>query len=237
MAESKKKSIYQKVLDIAKDLGAVEKSGKMEFGQTRYNYRKLDDLVNELQPLLIKHGVIIVPSVKEVQHDKFSVDKRDYKSGVVTQSTNFKATVVIEYTFVDADSGDKFTVSAIGEGLDSGDKASYKAMAGCLKYALSYALMIPTEEDPDKENLKVQVTVNAKPEEPKTPVYKDPLVAPVQDNVKVRKIFALAKQKYPEKSADDFKEMAKRRFQVSSFTMIDNTQLDKIIEGLEKVES
>jgi hypothetical protein len=40
----------------------------------------------------------------------------------------------------------------IGEGMDSGDKASNKAMAVAHKYAIIQVFAIPTEDDKDPEN-------------------------------------------------------------------------------------
>ena len=56
------------------------------------------------------------------------------------------------YRFVATD-GSQVSCVVEGEGMDSGDKASNKAMAVAHKYALLQVLMIPTEEqkDPDAE--------------------------------------------------------------------------------------
>ena len=42
------------------------------------------------------------------------------------------AQVVMAYTFSDVDSGEEIVAKVAGQGLDSGDKAPYKAMTGAL---------------------------------------------------------------------------------------------------------
>ena len=57
----------------------------------------------------------------------------------------------------------------LGEGMDSGDKASNKAMAIAYKYALFQVFCIPTEEmtDPDGESYETKHETQKKPEQPK----------------------------------------------------------------------
>ena len=61
------------------------------------------------------------------------------------------ARVVMSYSFVDVDTGEEITVKIAGEGLDSGDKAPYKAMTGALKYALLQSFLLATGDDPEDE--------------------------------------------------------------------------------------
>jgi hypothetical protein len=51
-----------------------------------------------------------------------------------------------------ADDGSSVSVTTIGEGMDSGDKSSNKAMSAALKYALVQMFCIPTADDKDSEN-------------------------------------------------------------------------------------
>ena len=58
----------------------------------------------------------------------------------------------IKYTFF-AEDGSCIEAVTVGEGMDSGDKATNKAMAIAFKYACFQVFCIPTEEmkDPDEE--------------------------------------------------------------------------------------
>jgi len=59
--------------------------------------------------------------------------------------------VIMAYTFTDENSAEEVTARVAGEGLDIGDKASYKAMTGALKYALLQSFLLATGDDPEDE--------------------------------------------------------------------------------------
>lgn len=106
-----------------------------------YKFRGVDDVYNELHSVLSKHKVFTVPKVLE---DK--TEERQTKSGGLLLYRVLK----IEYTFF-AEDGSSVTSVVIGEGMDSGDKASNKAMSVAHKYCLLQVFAIPTEEDKDPE--------------------------------------------------------------------------------------
>ena len=76
----------------------------------------------------------------------------------------------IKYTFY-AEDGTNVSAVVIGEGMDSGDKASNKAMAIAMKYAFFQVFCIPTEEmkDPDAETSEP-----SRPKEPAIPTRQKP---------------------------------------------------------------
>jgi len=59
--------------------------------------------------------------------------------------------VIMAYTFTDENSPEEITARVAGEGLDVGDKSSYKAMTGALKYALLQSFLLATGDDPEDE--------------------------------------------------------------------------------------
>ena len=63
-----------------------------------------------------------------------------------------------------AHDGSFIDVVTIGEAMDSGDKASNKAMSAAMKYALIELLAIPTEGDNDTENQTHEVQSKAQQE-------------------------------------------------------------------------
>jgi hypothetical protein len=66
-------------------------------------------------------------------------------------------TVESEFDFVCAIDGSKHTVKTFGEAMDSGDKATNKAMSAAYKYAAFQAFSIPTEGDNDADAHTPQV--------------------------------------------------------------------------------
>ena len=135
-------NIYESMTKIMEEVPAV---GKEKTNTTQhFKYRSIDDVMNAIQPLLAKYKVFPVPEVLE--------QKREERVG--TKGGNLIYSVCkIKYRFY-AEDGSFIEAITIGEGMDSGDKASNKAMAAAMKYAICQILCIPTEEikDPDGES-------------------------------------------------------------------------------------
>lgn len=134
-------NIYESVAAIMQEIPAIGKEKKNQ--QQGFMYRGIDDVMNVLQPLLAKHKVFVVPEVLEQTRE----ERTTGRGGTLLYSL-----LKIKYTFY-AEDGSSVSAVVIGEGMDSGDKASNKAMAVALKYAFFQLFCIPTEEmvDPDSE--------------------------------------------------------------------------------------
>ncbi len=134
--------IYKAICGVMEDIGAIGKNQKNT--QQGFNYRGVDDVMNALQPVMVKHGIFVVPECLEQTREE-----RTTKTG-----TNLLYSIVkIRYTFY-AEDGSNIQAVTIGEGMDSGDKATNKAMAIAFKYAAFQVFCIPTKEmiDPDGES-------------------------------------------------------------------------------------
>jgi hypothetical protein len=64
--------------------------------------------------------------------------------------------------------GSNVSTTVIGEAMDSGDKATNKAMSIALKYALLQALLIPTEDEKDPDLKTLEPLKPSKNEAPAT---------------------------------------------------------------------
>lgn len=117
-------SVFQRVAAVIEDLPAIGKDQRNT--QQNFNFRGIEDIMRALKPLLAKHQVIVVPNVVERQDSE-----RPTKSG----GTLYTVLLHVRFTFYGPD-GDSFTASGWGEGTDSGDKATNKAMTGAFKYVL-----------------------------------------------------------------------------------------------------
>lgn len=145
MAEEKNQMEHPKIFGaiaaVIADVGAVAKD-KVNT-QQGFKYRSVDDVFNALHPALAKNKVFIVPRILEQQRE-----------AAVTKSGSKMTLVIckIKFTFY-AEDGSHIESIIIGEGLDTGDKATNKAMAIAYKYACFQVFCIPTEEmvDPDSE--------------------------------------------------------------------------------------
>jgi len=115
-----------------------------------YKFRGIDDVYNALSPLLAEHSLCILPRMLNRE-----IIERMSKSG----SALFYVTVEAEFDFVSAEDGSKHTVKTFGEAMDSGDKATNKAMSAAYKYAAFQAFAIPTEGDNDADSHTHEVSV------------------------------------------------------------------------------
>jgi len=108
-----------------------------------YKFRGIDDIYNAISPLLAKHSLCILPRVLARE-----CVERIAKSG----GALFYVTVEVEFDFVCAEDGSKHTVKTFGEAMDSGDKATNKAMSASYKYACIQTFAIPTEGDNESDS-------------------------------------------------------------------------------------
>lgn len=128
----------RKIGAIGKDSTATNNSGKQ-----MYKFRGIDAVYNALNPVMSELGLFICPEVLEQTRE----ERRTSSGGALIYSI-----LKVRFTMYAPD-GSSVSCVVIGEGMDSGDKASNKAMSVALKYACFELFMIPTEEmiDPDGE--------------------------------------------------------------------------------------
>lgn len=110
--------------------------------QQGYKFRGIDDVYNALAPHLAHAKLLILPRVLSR-----SVTERETRNGGVL----FYVVLDVEFDFVSAEDGSKHVVKVAGEAMDSGDKATNKAMSAAYKYACMEAFCIPTEGDNDAD--------------------------------------------------------------------------------------
>ena len=132
MAETPK--IFSTINSVMSELGAITKNKRNQ--QQGFSYRGVDDVMNALNPLMVKHKLFCVPKVLRNEREE-----RQTSRG----SNLLYSIVTMEYTLY-AEDGSSVSAVVIGEGMDSGDKATNKAMAIAYKYAMFQIFSIPTEE-------------------------------------------------------------------------------------------
>ena len=137
-------NVYQLISAVAGELAQEGISKKQRNTQgAGYNFRGIDDVYNAIGPLLAKHGLSILPRTLA----------RECVERVSGQGKAlFYVTVEMEFDFVSAHDQSKHTVKMFGEAMDSGDKATNKAMSAAYKYAMFQAFCIPTEGDNDADS-------------------------------------------------------------------------------------
>lgn len=132
--------IHERMAAVMAETGSISK-GRRNTAQG-YQFRGVDDVYAAMHDLMAKHRVYTLPTVTAERSEERQTAKG---------STLIYRVLTIKYTFY-TDDGSSVECTVIGEGMDSGDKASNKAMSVAHKYALLQAWCIPTEEPKDPEN-------------------------------------------------------------------------------------
>ncbi|CAI1834701.1 ERF superfamily [Serratia grimesii] len=130
-------AVYKAIAGVARDLSEVGIAKDSQNKQQGFAFRGIDAVYNALSPTLVKNGLVILPRIIDR-----TVTERATKTGGVL----FYVVVKAEFDFVATEDGSKHTVVTYGEAMDSGDKATNKAMSIAYKYAAFQAFCIPTEE-------------------------------------------------------------------------------------------
>lgn len=132
--------IYTALAAVMADCDHVAKRDRNE--HQRFLFRGIDAVVNAVSAHLIEAGVVVGPSgIRDYHHGSVEVGRNRTPMGHVT--------LVAAYTFTAPD-GSSLVFEAPGEAMDSGDKATPKAMSVAYRTALLQALTLPTNEpDPD----------------------------------------------------------------------------------------
>lgn len=148
--------VHAKLASVMEAAERIPKRGHNDFHH--YDYVTAADVVDHCRKLFLQAGLLLVPSC---------TDHR-----ITMDGDSHITTLDLRYTIVDVDSGESIECPWVGEGVDKGDKATYKAMTGGLKYFLMDLLLIPTGDDPEADaavdHRKAQRSGGGKPRQRKS---------------------------------------------------------------------
>lgn len=127
-----------------------------------FNFRGIDEILNTLAPILAMNELVIIPRVTNLE----KTEKQSRNGGAL-----FSVSLRMEFDLISAKDGSKHTAVVEGEAMDSGDKATNKAMSIAYKYMAILTFCIPTEgeHDPDEYSHEVSQQEKAKDYSPKVP--------------------------------------------------------------------
>lgn len=202
--------IYAAISAVMAKINAISKGRRNQ--QQGFVYRGVDDVMNELHPVLAECNVFIVPEVLEETQTE-----RPTKSGGLLFCVRQK----IKFTFY-TDDGSSLSAVVVGEGMDSADKASNKALSIGFKYACLQVFCIPTEDEKDPDAQSPEPV--KQPPKPSAPPKKE--VNPAD----VEKIKTLLDAKHPN-GMHVFSENEKNR---SRAEFANGRALSEIISELQK---
>jgi hypothetical protein len=132
------KEIVAALVAAEKEMGEVHRGGFNKHDQ--YNYATIENILDATKGILLKHGILVIASAETVM-DAVHTGKTPSNRVFLNME------VMLAHT-----SGQYIIVRSVGEGVDSRDKAVYKAITGARKYAQTGALNLATSDnDPDAD--------------------------------------------------------------------------------------
>jgi len=186
MEDGKKLNLHQKILQIMREVQRIQKDDHVEFKTTKYKALSEEKVTSIMREKMIDYSLVVYPI------------KQDWsRQGNITH-------VDVTYRLVDTESGDSIEIVSCGDGADTQDKGSGKAMTYAFKYMWLRTFAIPTGEDPDKicneEILARQAAEKEKVEEKDVEILKK-ILKPNQikyflDYYKVENLESLTKAQY-----------------------------------------
>lgn len=126
-------NIYEKIAAVMQDVQYLGKDDNVSFGQTNYKALSEEKVTVIMRSAMLKHKLVVFP-----------VEQSATRTGNITH-------VDVKYRIVNIeDPADYIEVVSCGDGADTQDKGSGKAMTYAFKYMWLRTFAIPTGEDPDK---------------------------------------------------------------------------------------
>lgn len=127
------------VLALCRVMGELPNIGKTMESPQGYNYRGIEQITKEAQPLFAKHGIVIAP-----RH----IEWRDTVQLQINNRPWTDEKLIVHYRcYGPGGAMDYMDIEVPGIGRDNADKGSNKAMSQAYKYALLQALMIADGKD------------------------------------------------------------------------------------------
>lgn len=138
-------AIHECILNAMRD---IAKTGIAKLSRNKdqgYNFRGVEAAMNEMSPILIRAGITISP-----RYSDLTVTERESKSGGKLRFVTVKGSFKFE-----AADGSFVIGEAYGEGMDSSDKATSKALSVAYRTALFQQFVVPTMAIDPETNLGV----------------------------------------------------------------------------------
>lgn len=145
-------SIHTAIAAVMNKVGYVQKTRSAE-GGVPYSFAGEKALIEALRPAMVEVGIYMhVLEAGDVFRETYTTS-----NAKTMNRTALRVTV----RFTHAPSGTSIDVQSVGEGSDTGDKSTPKALTGAYKYALRQTFCIETGDDPDGHSSEPQARDSA----------------------------------------------------------------------------
>lgn len=126
-------NIYEKIAAIMQDVQYLAKDDHVKFGQTSYKALSEEKVTSIMRAELMKYKLVVFP-----------IEQNASRSGNISH-------VDVKYRMVNVENPEEYIeIASAGDGADTQDKGSGKAMTYAFKYMWLRTFALPTGEDPDK---------------------------------------------------------------------------------------
>ena len=126
-------NIYETIAAIMQDVQYLAKDDHVKFGQTSYKALSEEKVTTIMRAELMKYKLVVFP-----------VEQSSSRSGNISH-------VDVKYRMVNVENPEEYIeIVSSGDGADTQDKGSGKAMTYAFKYMWLRTFALPTGEDPDK---------------------------------------------------------------------------------------
>lgn len=126
-------NIYEKILAIMQEVRYLAKDDRVQFGTTDYKALSEEKVTGILREKLLAYKLIVYP-----------VQQQASRNGQISH-------VDVVYKMVNVENPEEqIEIASCGDGADSQDKGSGKAMTYAFKYMWLRTFALPTGEDPDQ---------------------------------------------------------------------------------------
>jgi hypothetical protein len=133
-------SLAAKLVAVMAAVATVPKRGRNTFHN--YDYATEADVAEAVRHAMVEAKLAMIPSLIEIRERE--VTTRSNKPEIVT-------TVIMDYLFVDAETGATLHFRMAGAGQDVSDKGLMKAITAASKYAELKSFHLSTGDDPDAD--------------------------------------------------------------------------------------
>ena len=136
-------AIYKKLAEIQ----AAVKGMTKDKAAYNYDYVTGDKVLNAIRPLMDAKGILLLPSVKNVETQVVNYDAWDGKAKAVIKKTEILYVVNMEMKWVDSEDGETLVETWAGSGMNAFDKGFGSALTYGERYYLLKTFHIATDRD------------------------------------------------------------------------------------------
>lgn len=138
-------NVYQRINGIMKEISYIKKTGTVGWGTNSYTAVLHDHVTQQLQPLCVKHGIVLVPQMTNTTIEKYRVQT---KKG---ESDRYETRTTAKVTAVNIDNpNETIETTALAHGFDSQDKSPGKAYSMAVKYCYLKLFMLASGDDEEQ---------------------------------------------------------------------------------------